>query len=158
MSLRIGEYGKSSFCGNGNSCVEIGVWSKASYCNSGDCVETSSDGYVVQVRDTKVSKVIGDTAPILVFGLSDWQDLISDERQHEYIVAAATGDAVFTRRLPSGAIFTQAPQNGNLRWTMSDQPEITLEFTPGEIMAWSDGVRNDEFDLAPELRELMVPA
>ncbi len=153
--IEAGLWRKSSSCAGG-SCVEVGAWKVSSRCESGACVETSSDGYVVHVRDTKVSTVIGDAAPVLTFSLRDWVALIRSEKRYGHIAATMAAKEALATTLPSGATFRQVPRGSGSEWRMSDQPGIVLSFTPAEVAAWSAGVSNEEFDLSPGLRELVA--
>jgi len=154
--VEAGIWKKSTASNPSGNCVEIGAWQKSSASAVNNCLEASSDGYIVQARDTKESKVVGDDAPVLEFGLEDWEDFILAEKGQHRITSAARDGKVMKMTLPNGQLFEQSPRGGNFLWTMDDQPNIVLRFTPEEIRAWGIGVEEDEFDLSPELKQRLV--
>lgn len=46
-------WGKSSYCGASNTCVEVRNWRTASASGFQDCVEAGSDNERVHIRDSK---------------------------------------------------------------------------------------------------------
>ncbi|MDA8369100.1 MAG: DUF397 domain-containing protein [Nocardiopsaceae bacterium] len=65
---------KSSYSGNGPSCVEVAEWYKSSYSGNqgGDCVEVADTPRLVHVRDTQNRR-----AGHLSFPASSWHAFIS---------------------------------------------------------------------------------
>src|SRR5581483_4455602 len=80
--------------------IKIGVWKKSSFSNpSGNCTEATvtESELEVLVRDTKVSRAVGDKAPVLRISLTDWQSFISD-------YSATDGRDNYIYRLSDGSI------------------------------------------------------
>ncbi len=159
------------------SCVEAGAWSTSSASSNVTSVETMSDGRIVLVRDSKVSRELDaetrkkpDATPTLNFSLSAWQgfvDLEAAQRELDSLYGGirknsrslssnAIGSSIVTRVLNDGTTFAQVPNGtGTFDWVKSDQPKVSLTFTSAEIAAFDDGVDRDEFDLSEALmREL----
>jgi uncharacterized protein DUF397 len=78
--MRMTEWRKSSYSGEGNSdCVEV-AWRKSSYsgAGNGDCVEVALEPLATAVRDSKNA-----TGPQLRFPSDAWRSFVtSDFRQH----------------------------------------------------------------------------
>src|SRR5579875_2185765 len=59
---------KSTYSGNGGSCVEVARWRTSSHSNNGgECVEVAADRRAIAVRDSK-----DPDGPKLVFPSASW--------------------------------------------------------------------------------------
>ncbi len=54
-------------------------WQRSSFCSSTTCVEVSSDGQVVRVRDSKRSD-----SPVLTFDGDEWREFIAGVKRNEF--------------------------------------------------------------------------
>jgi len=148
--VEAGVWNKSSVSTSSQNCVEAGAWNKAkaSYGSGGNCVETTAESNVILVRDTKISREIGDKAPVQSFTLRGWQKVV---------VAIKAGkldgytDKICNIKLGNGQKLEIRPAgDGMTEWRVSGQ-DVVHRYTAGEMHAFIDGVQAGEFDLAPEL-------
>jgi len=148
MSYKQIQWKKASYSFANSNCVEMGVWKKASgsFANS-NCVEATSEHNVVLVRDTKRSRIDGDSAPVQVYSLDQWQRLIDILKYGSYSGAIDLGN---------GVTLTLKQVRGMTHWHLSGQTTVH-HYTQAEMDAFIQGVKDGEFDLAPEL-ELQLAA
>jgi hypothetical protein len=144
--VEVGAWNKASSSFSNGNCVEAGAWRKSSAsAGNGECVESTLDENVVLVRDTKISRVAGDNAPVQAFSLRQWQKLVDSVKAGTFMA-----DGKRTIKLGPG-VKLELKQVGELtEWHLSGQPSVH-SYTKGEMDAFVQGVLAGEFDLAPEL-------
>ncbi|HET8671418.1 MAG TPA: DUF397 domain-containing protein [Candidatus Saccharimonadales bacterium] len=120
--------------------------------NCDNCFETrlNPDTGHVEVRDSKVSRLIGDEAPTLRFTLGEWAGIIEAEKKNRGEIptaAIATGSLVLAHELEGGRTLVEAAnKQGGVDWVISDQPDSILEFTGDEVEAWVADVVDDQLN------------
>lgn len=174
MSLAVNAWGKSTVSNPSGSCVEAGVWTKSllsqgtSNCveagvwrkstlsnPSGSCVEATAEENFVLVRDTKVSRRIGDDAPVQSFSLRDWQKLVDAIKRGKLDDYAVRVCAV---RLGVGRTLELRPAaDGMTEWHVSNQATVH-RYTADEMHAFLVGAKQGEFDLTPAMARLAAAA
>lgn len=145
--LEENSFRKSSFSNPSGSCVEAGIWNKATFSHqNGGCVEATLDYQLVLVRDTKISRKVGDAAPVQSYSLRQWQKLISEFKTETF-----TGNNRTEIKFGLGTKLTIIKLNDVYFWLNSRQT-VVLEFNQDEMDAFSLGVKAGEFDLSPTLK------